>query len=64
MVQAKARHMGKSGTPDDGKSAPVKPTAESAPPNGDERRRIIEEYARPLREFREAIKAILRRLTH
>jgi hypothetical protein len=56
--------MGKSGTPDDGKSAPVKPTAESAPPNGDERRRIIEEYARPLREFREAIKAILRRLTH
>lgn len=56
--------MGKSDTPDNSKYPPVKPTAASTPPNGDERRRVIEEYARPLREFREAIKAILRRLTH
>ena len=56
--------MGKSDPPDNGKSAPVKPTAASTPPNGEERRRVIEEYANPLRQFRDAIKAILRRLTH
>jgi hypothetical protein len=56
--------MGKSDNPDNGKSAPVKPTAASTPPNGDERRSVIEEYVHPIREFREAIKAILRRLTH
>ncbi len=56
--------MGKSDTPDNGNSAPVKPTAASRLPNERERRKIIEEYAHPLREFGEAIKAILRRLTH
>jgi hypothetical protein len=56
--------MGKSDTPDNGKSPPAKPSAESTPPNGEQRKRIIEEYANPLREFRDAIKAILRRLTH
>ena len=59
----KARLMRKSDTPDQG-TTPAKQTAASTPPNGEDRRRIIEEYANPLREFREAIKAILRRLTH
>jgi hypothetical protein len=45
-------------------TAPVKPTAASTLPNGEQRKRIIEEYAKPLREFRDAIKAILHRLTH
>ena len=56
--------MGKSDIPDNGKSAPVKPTAASTPPIGEERRQVIEEYAHPLREFREVIRAILRRLTY
>jgi hypothetical protein len=56
--------MGNFETPDDGKSAPVKPTAASTPPNGEERRRIIKEYADALREFRDAIRAIWRKHTH
>jgi hypothetical protein len=56
--------MGRSDTPDDGKSAPVKPTAESTPPTGEQRKRIVEEYADTLRQVREAIKAIWRKHTH
>jgi hypothetical protein len=56
--------MGKSNTPDNGKSPPAKPSAESTPPNGEQRKRIIEEYANPLREFRDAIKAIWRKHMH
>ena len=55
--------MAESDTLDQGTS-PAKPTAASTPPDGVKRTRIIEEYANPLREFRAAIKAILRRLTH
>jgi hypothetical protein len=64
MVRAKAQHMGKSDTPGNGKSAPVKPTAESAPPNGEQRRRIIEEYVNSLRAISERLKAIWRKHTH
>ena len=56
--------MGKSDTPDNGKPAPVKPTAASTLPNGEQRKRIIEEYAEALRTFRETLKAIWRKHTH
>jgi hypothetical protein len=56
--------MGRSDTPDNGESAPVKPTAASTPPNGEQRRRIIEEYVDTLREIRDALKAIWRKHTH
>jgi hypothetical protein len=47
--------MGNSDAPDNGKSAPAKPTAESTPPTGEQRKRIIEEYVYTLRQVREAI---------
>ena len=56
--------MGNSDTPDNGKSAPVKPTAASTPPTGEQRKRIVEEYVNSLRAIREALKAIWRKHTH
>ena len=56
--------MARSDTPDYGKSASVKPTAESAPPNGEQRKKIIEEYVNSLRAIREMLKAIWRKHTH
>jgi hypothetical protein len=56
--------MGRSDTPDNGESAPVKPTAASTPPNGEQRRRIIEEYVNSLRAIREMLKAIWRKRMH
>jgi hypothetical protein len=52
--------MAKSDTPDQG-TTPAKPTAASTSPNGEERWRIIEEYANSLREI---VRAIRRKLTH
>ena len=56
--------MGKSDTPNDGKSVPVKPTAESTPTHGEQRKRMMEEYADSLRKVRETLKAIWRKHTH